>query len=142
MKYKIETAEVEISRLRPHEAVDPKRLEVVRDALTPPFENLEHPIVADNKMFIILDGHHRTKVMKELGHETIPVVLVNYFDDRLVLEWRRPEYEILDKMDVIHNVKSGKLYPPKTARWMWRTWMGDLIPLVKVLTDEYHKKEI
>ncbi|MFA5318465.1 MAG: ParB N-terminal domain-containing protein [Patescibacteria group bacterium] len=55
---------------------------------------LRHPIITDDKYFIILDGHHRAKAFHDLGFKKIPVMLVKYNDPRIRVVNRRPNIKV------------------------------------------------
>jgi hypothetical protein len=48
--------------------------------------NLENPVIVD-KNHIVLDGNHRTYVLKELGFKYIPVCRIDYFDHSAQLRY-------------------------------------------------------
>jgi L-serine kinase (ADP) len=78
-----------ISDLKPHEetvAVDLKRLvNALRDNPV-----LRHPIIADLRTGIVLDGTHRLAAIKQLKCKFIPSALVDYEDHQITVErWFR-----------------------------------------------------
>ncbi len=106
---------IDISDLKPHEEIDEKRMLDIRESVIK--EGLKHPIVVDKLTKIILDGHHRYNVMKNLKIEKVPVFYVDYFDSRIVVDsWNGLK---LTKNDVINNVRLGKLFPKKTTKHMF-----------------------
>lgn len=105
---------VEIKKLRAHENVEETRLknlieEIRKDGC------IKKAIAADLNTFIIIDGHHRTKALTELGCKNIPVVFVDYFSPVLkVVSWK--SNSLFPKEMVIKAGLSGNLLPPKTTK--------------------------
>ena len=109
-----------IDALIQHEHTDEKHLDEVRKSILK--EGLNFPIVADKKTKLVLDGHHRLNALKGLGVRNIPVLYVDYFDDRIVLDsWRGQK---LTKEEVLANAASGKLFPIKTTKHMFLSSNG------------------
>ena len=77
---------------------------------------LENPIIVDGRTLIVLDGHHRMVAYKILGRYTIPAIFIDLMDPKVVIEWRRREYQEDTKETIIARALSGKPYPPKTTR--------------------------
>jgi hypothetical protein len=105
---------VRVDQLRPHETTDAELLQkliadVRRGVL------VQDPVIADQKTFVILDGHHRHAACKVLGIEYIPCILVDYESPGIRVETRRPDV-CVSKQEVIRRGLSGDLYPPKTTR--------------------------
>jgi len=138
---KPEVREIQLCWLKQHEDIDPERLKVVKANLKA--YGILHPIVIDHQLHIILDGHHRTAAWQLLGHTYIPAIIVDMFDDRLILEWRREGYEGKDKLDVVYTVLQEQRYQPKTTKFMWKCSDG-LVTLQEGLRGidvEYALKE-
>ncbi len=59
---------------------------------------LRHPLVADDKTGLVLDGTHRLAALKELDLELAPCALVDYRDPRIIVErwFRKIEGTTLD----------------------------------------------
>lgn len=75
--------------LRPHEETVPDDLQRLVEALKAN-PVLRHPIIADRKTGIVLDGTHRLAAVKELKCDFIPSALVDYHDQRIMVErWFR-----------------------------------------------------
>ncbi len=77
------------SDLRPHEETVPDDLGKLVQALK---DNpvLRHPIIADWKTGIVLDGTHRLAAVKQLNCDFIPSALVDYNDPKITIErWFR-----------------------------------------------------
>ena len=77
------------SDLKPHEETIPEELKKLVSALR---ENpvLRHPIIADIRTGIVLDGTHRLAAVKQLKCNFIPSALVDYNDPQITIErWFR-----------------------------------------------------
>jgi hypothetical protein len=107
---------VDLKELKEHEKIEKDYLEklkkqILRDGI------LKRPIVVDKNTNIILDGHFRFNVLKQLGYSRIPVFFVDYNSpDILVTSWRNGE--IVTKEDVIKAGLTEKKLPPKTSKHM------------------------
>jgi len=137
------------NNLKPHEHTDPKKIHEVKKSIIE--QGIKYPIVADKKTNIILDGHHRHNVFKNLKIQNIPVFYVNYMDSEIILDsWNSRK---LTKQDVINKATSGKLYPIKTTKHMLKTPNGQthisstlpridiaITQLKKIWTTHQHKK--
>ena len=78
-----------ISDLKPHEETVAEDLKKLVNALK---ENpvLRHPIIADRRTGIVLDGTHRLAAIKQLECNFIPSALVDYDDPQITIErWFR-----------------------------------------------------
>lgn len=112
MKYQIKI--IKNSLLKPHERIrkiHARKLlkQIAVDGM------IKNPIVADRNSGVILDGHHRVWVVKNLGLTKIPVYLVDYQDRKIkVVSWRKGGK--ITKRQVIEAGISGKLLRPKTSK--------------------------
>jgi len=122
---------LKLNELRPHEETIPdyvKKLkaEILNDGV------LIKPIIVDVKTKVILDGHHRHKIMQELGKDVIPVWLIDYkSDDVHVTAWESGKN--ITKQDVLNAGLTGKLLKPKTSRHMLRIKRVKKVPLENLL---------
>lgn len=111
---------VDIDELRPHEHVDPKRVDEIAGSIRA--IGLQYPIVADRKTKIILDGHHRYNAFRKMNINKIPVYYMDYEDRRIIVDsWTGKK---ITKQDVIDKVRSGGLFPEKTTKHMLLTEKG------------------
>jgi hypothetical protein len=107
---------IKIDELKEHEEINPSHLkelmeEIKSDGI------LKNPIVVDKNTKVVLDGEHRLNVLKMLGCNKIPVVLVNYRSPKIkVLPWRKGEK--ITKKDVIIAGLTGNRLPAKTSKHM------------------------
>jgi len=69
-------------------------------------------IIIDANNLIILDGHHRVNILKELGVKEEYVLLVNYNSDSIITH----ETNQITKSEIIQAGISGKLLPPKSSK--------------------------
>ena len=107
---------IELTKLRYHEQVDKDHVnELVNQINQDGY--IKNPIIVDDKHHIILDGHHRTQALRQLGAKLIPVYMVNYFDHNIKVYLRR---KILLNQPIKQAVVSyglqSKLFPSKTTR--------------------------
>lgn len=124
---KIENADPKVTllpvdQLKPHEKGSPLylellRIEILKDGV------LKYPIIADEKTHVILDGMHRWLVLKSLGCETIPVILVDVFKNRKIHVGNRRIHRYTNGVDkeitieeVISAGISGHLMGPRSTR--------------------------
>jgi len=105
---------VECGVLLPHEATVPERLEALRNQLV--HEGvLYRPVIVDRDSMVILDGHHRVRILTEMGCALIPVYLVNYGDPEIRVHSRRPEIAV-SKQSVVQRGVRREPYPARTSR--------------------------
>jgi len=69
-----------ISELKEHEEIDPFHLEELKNELVQDGYQRD-PIIIDANHRVILDGHHRVKILKTLGCSRIAAHSVNYLND-------------------------------------------------------------
>ena len=105
---------IEIKKLKNHEKTDQKNLLKVKQLI---FKNkyFTNPIIVDRKTLVILDGHHRTEILKILGYKKIPALLVDYNDKRIKVFSRRSRIKI-NKQKIIKRALTKKLFPYKTSK--------------------------
>ena len=105
---------VKLDVLRPHERVKKSHLDVLgmqiyRDGF------IDNPVIVDKNTKIILDGHHRFTIARNLGLRFLPVYFVDYRHDAIKVDsWR--DHELITKDMVVNAGLSGKLLRPKTSR--------------------------
>ena len=107
-------AMVPVTSLWVHEEFDlVHAVETARDIKE---HGLMNAIIVDAKTYIVLDGHHRLVAYKILGLDMIPVKFVDLMDPKVVIEWRREEFENDTKDDIVARARAEKPYPRKTTR--------------------------
>lgn len=106
-----------IGELRPHEEIKEKKLSgFVKFASRVQKSIRLQPIWIDRDTKVILDGHHRYSVYKELGCMRVPCIAVDYLrDSSISVLPRKPDIPV-SKESVIERGFSGKPYPPKTTK--------------------------
>lgn len=107
----------DLKDLREHEEVEPKYLERLKNQILKD-RALKRPIIVDKNSNIILDGHFRYNVLKQLGCSKIPVYLIDYRSSEiLVKSWNGND--VITKEDVIAAGLTEKKLPPKTSKHMF-----------------------
>lgn len=105
---------LKINKLLPHEKTHKRNLaKVKRKIIARGY--LKYPVVVEKKHKIILDGHHRTKALFELGYKKIPALLVNYSDSKIKVVSRRKNIKI-NKQIIVEKVLQNKVFPNKTSK--------------------------
>ena len=113
----METELVDIAWLRPHEEIQPERVEALREKLQS--QGFIHkPILVDRASGTILDGHHRYTASLELGLTRMPALLFDYLeDDSIVVDlWPSATIESISKQDIVDLASRGERLTPKTSR--------------------------
>jgi hypothetical protein len=107
---------VDLRRLRGHERTRPSLLKELADQIRRDGV-LKRPILVADKDFVILDGHHRAEALRSLGYRRIPVYLVEYESDVVLLgTWPDAVVAVVDKAEVLRRAREQDLFPPKTTR--------------------------
>ncbi len=109
---------VPIGELKPHEEIKEKKFAAfARFASRLRRDRIRlQPIWIDRHSKVILDGHHRYSVFRELGCTRVPCFEVDYLADRSISVLpRRPDIPVT-KQSVIETGLSGTPYPPKTTK--------------------------
>jgi len=121
---------VDLKQLKEHEEIEPQYLEkmkkqILRDKV------LKKPIVVDENSKIILDGHFRYNVLKQLGYSKIPAYFLDYRSSEIIVKpWRNDE--TVTKEDVIRAGLTGKKLPTKTSKHMFKL-SDNQIRIAKIL---------
>jgi CTP:phosphocholine cytidylyltransferase-like protein len=71
------------------------------------------PIIIEKKHKLVLDGHHRFNIAKELNLSKIPVIEVDYADIEI---WSLKKDQEVDKNLIISRAKKYNIYPNKTVK--------------------------
>jgi hypothetical protein len=109
---------VPIHELKEHEEIIPEHLRELREEIVSDGV-LIRPIAVTREHLIVLDGHHRLNILKELGCARIPAFLVDYRSpDVVVASWR--EGVTITKEMVVEAALSGRVFPPKTTKHLVR----------------------
>ena len=106
---------VNIASLIPHEKINIKRMNTIKNSIHKEGKILT-PIIVDKNSKVILDGHHRYNASKKLKMKKIPAILVDYFNEEIKLSFRREEFSHLSKNEIISNALNKNLFPSKTTK--------------------------
>ncbi len=107
---------VNIRKLIAHERVDAARLRSVRANIRAK-QVIRRPVIVDRASHVILDGHHRVRVLWEMGAKRVPVLYVRYKDAKICVQLRRKDMlSAILKRYVLDMAVNGKLFPSKTTR--------------------------
>jgi hypothetical protein len=113
---------VPIDDLKPHEMGSPLYLklltqELVRDGM------LKHPIIADERTYVILDGMHRWLALKSLGYTLMPVMFADAFQNPKIRVGKRRIHRYVNNPveeipieRVISAGLTGRLMKPRSTR--------------------------
>lgn len=85
-------------------------------------------MILDAKHFVILDGHHRLNILKELGKKEEYVLLVNYDSESIIPH----ETNNVTKKEIIEAGVTGKLLPAKSSKHVLVDLNGIKRPLVSL----------
>lgn len=107
---------LDIDLLHCHEEIQPPLLErVMREIKEDGF--VKKPILVADKVWVILDGHHRFEALRRLGCRRVPAYVIDYFSDVIDLSlWPTAKVKQVRKEDVVERGRAGLLYTPKTTR--------------------------
>jgi len=106
---------IEIKKIRDHEAVDEDHLEEIKARICHS-GIFKEPIVVDKKTLVVLDGHHRLNSCRRLGFKKIPCLVVNYLTDRKIKVVSRRKNIFVNKNEVIKMGLSDRVFPKKTTK--------------------------
>jgi len=113
---------VPIDDLKPHEKGSPLYLELLKHEILKDGV-LKYPIIADEKTHVILDGMHRWLALKNLGYTSIPVILVDAFQNPKIRVGTRRIHRYIDTSEEEMNIKkvisaglNGRLMKPRSTR--------------------------
>ena len=85
-------------------------------------------MILDSANFVVLDGHHRLNILKELGKTEEFVLLVNYNSEAIIPH----ETNNVTKKEIIEAGLSGKLLPAKSSKHVFIDSDGVKRPLVSL----------
>jgi len=129
----VRLAIVPAADLRMHEEPEPDRVRrVIRSVRSSGV--VKKAIAVDGKTMVVLDGVHRLSALKALGCVRIPVSLMDYASDDVVV-YAKGGKTLFPKEKVIGAALSGHMLPPKSTRHMVRQEDGRLVHISKVEKD-------
>lgn len=110
-----------LGELKPHEEIQEKRLEQVKEEIEER-SALDKPLLVDRRTGVILDGHHRYYALRDLKVSNVPVIEVDYREDESIVLTKGPGFEgnDLSKEDVIEKGLSEQLFPPKSTKHQYQ----------------------
>lgn len=111
---------ISLSDLLPHEEIR-QELKIEMERGIEKEGMLKRPIVVyaldvnGSKKYMIIDGHHRSQSLKDLGCRYVMANCLNYFSDSIkALSWDgNGEW---DKREIVKSALVGRLLKPKTTK--------------------------
>ena len=103
---------IDISILKEIEGHDLDRVLWLKDKVLLDGRWIE-PLKIEKNNMLILDGHHRLQVAKQLGLSKVPCLQYEYHD---VDVWSLRASEYVTKEEVVRRALAGNLYPYKTVK--------------------------
>ena len=73
------------------------------------------PLILEKKSLALMDGHHRLNVAKIIGLKRVPAILLDYYEDNVIVNSWREDIHI-DREIVLRYIRDGKVFPHKTTR--------------------------
>lgn len=102
-----------LASLKPHERTDTENfIRLAKNVIASGI--IRNPLVADRRTRVILDGHHRHRILLELGLSKAPVFFVDYCDPGIRVLSRNGIK--VSKDLVLKKALEGDVYPPKTTK--------------------------
>jgi uncharacterized protein (DUF1015 family) len=97
---------IELSKLKHHEEIDLKHLEklkkrIIKDGY------IKDPIIVDKNYNIIIDGHHRVEILKEISCLKAPVHYIDYLSNEIKVKTWYPAMKISE--NEILKIFNGKI---------------------------------
>ncbi|MEM2083981.1 MAG: ParB N-terminal domain-containing protein [Nitrososphaerota archaeon] len=97
---------IELSKLKHHEEIDLKHLEklkkrIIKDGY------IKDPIIVDKNYNIIIDGHHRVEILKELSCLKAPVHYIDYLNEEIKIQTWYPAIKLSE--NEILKIFNGKI---------------------------------
>jgi len=118
--------------LTPHEDIDPENLNKILNLINETKEI--KPIIVDYNFKIIIDGHHRWFASKILNFKKIPVIFIDYYDEKVkVGNWyikvkKESIFEAISKYyfssdgKICINFKKIKLCDESYYKFYWKLY--------------------
>merc|ERR1712217_175812 len=89
-------------------------------------------IIACSRSSVILDGHHRTSVIMELGYEFAPVLFIDYTHPDILVHPPSHSGAEVTKQDVVLAGMRGQMLAPKSTAHVISDGSGRLQPLISL----------
>ena len=110
---------INISLLHPHEHINIEKLEIIIDIIKLNNNIVFRPIIVDSSSLVVLDWHHRLYAAKKLWINKIPVILIDYYSNNIILE----ADNLITKKYVIETALNWKLLLAKsTFHYIIKDW--------------------
>ena len=83
-------------------------------------ENIEYnhdlfpSLIVCEKSKLLIDGHHRYEYLRKQKIENVPVTLIDYLDERIIINNIKNNLRE-SKLEIIQNSKNGNLLNPKST---------------------------
>ena len=117
---------LDIDLLHCHEEIQLPLLERVMEEIRED-GYVKKPILVADRVWVILDGHHRYEALRRLGCRRVPAYVIDYFSDVVDLTlWPTAKERNVRKEDVVERGRAGLLYTPKTTRHTIRIQLPDI----------------
>jgi hypothetical protein len=121
---------VPLSDLKTHEEAEPDRVRrVVRQIQSTGV--VKKAIMVDSKTLVVLDGVHRLTALRTLGAVRVPVWLIDYEADEVVV-FSKDRKSVIPKESVVRAATQGPKFPPKSTRHMVKDKDGTLVHISKL----------
>jgi hypothetical protein len=129
-----------IERIRPTEEASIDHIHALADKIESA-RVWTHPILVDDVVCALMDGHHRYHAARRIGLRAVPAVMLSYDDRNLRLEaWRAGEIYTAGQLRAI--ALSGSLLPPKSTRHVLEASIPHCcVPLDELLDARVHETE-
>ena len=124
---------VPIGDLKTHEAAEPDRVRrVIKQMRSTGI--VKKAIAVDSKSMVVLDGVHRLTALEMLGCVRVPVWLIDYADEEVVV-FSKDRKSQIPKEAVIKAATLGPKFPPKTTRHMVKKKDGSFVNIADLEGD-------
>ena len=121
---------VPVSTLKAHEQfIEERQSELMKyvESLRDQYTTVP-AIIACSRSNVIIDGHHRTSVIKALNFELAPVVYIDYSHDDIQVNPTNDS--VVTKQDVVSTAAGGRLLEPKSTAHVVCDGSGTPYPLI------------
>merc|ERR1712054_748310 len=118
-----------IDDVKPHEQVLAEREAKLQAYVSDMSLKTLPSIILCSKHQVVIDGHHRLELFRQVGMSIVPAVFVNYEHEDVLVNAPGAESPI-SKETVINSAIKGELLPPKSTQHMVRSRGGALLPII------------
>ena len=103
---------IPLDKIKSHEEYIPERKNKLLEYLNGNDYFVLPSMIVDVDTFVILDGHHRLNILKDIGKTEEYVLLVNYKSNAIIAH----ETDSITKNEIINAGVTGKLLAPKSSK--------------------------